>query len=112
MSQVLQTIQLIHSAFVLMFYLTHRSELQKNWDEIQRTTTRLDDPNILKMANQKHILSRINIKGQSLETVAWYKTMIHELLGDCVSYLEFLGMEKGISGSCIESRNLTTWREV
>ncbi|KAH9267879.1 hypothetical protein BASA83_009704 [Batrachochytrium salamandrivorans] len=71
MSQVLQTIQLIHSAFVLMFYLTHRSELQKNWDEIQRTTTRLDDPNILKMANQKHILSRINIKGQSLETVAW-----------------------------------------
>ncbi|KAH6584712.1 hypothetical protein BASA60_000852 [Batrachochytrium salamandrivorans] len=94
MSQVLQTIQLIHSASAPIFYSTHRSELQKNWEEIQRTTTRLDDPNILKMADQKHILSRINIEGQSLETVAWYKTMIHELLGDYVSYLEFLGMEK------------------
>ncbi|KAL5039193.1 hypothetical protein RTP6_006390 [Batrachochytrium dendrobatidis] len=93
MSEVLRTIQLIHSASAPIFFSEYRSELMKKWDEIQ-CATRLDDPNILKIIDPKHISTRINIEGQSLETVGWYKTMINDLLMDYVSYLEVLGMER------------------
>ncbi|KAL2914873.1 hypothetical protein HK105_205615 [Polyrhizophydium stewartii] len=93
MSRVLQSIELIHSASAPIFFSEHREDLMEKWTAILRAP-RLDDPNVLRIANAKIVSSSHAVmEGQSLETVDWYKQMVADFLRDFADYLQLLGME-------------------
>ena len=92
MSQVLQSIELIHSASAPIFFSEYRDDLMRKWETIVKLPY-LDDPATVNLAKSS-LPTRPIIEGQSLENVEWYKTMVNCFLVDYVKYLEQLGMEK------------------
>ncbi|KAI8926262.1 hypothetical protein BC831DRAFT_457071 [Entophlyctis helioformis] len=93
MSEVLQSIRLIHSASAPMFFSEYRDDLVEKWEAILRAP-RLDDPNVLRLASTKLATAHASVEGQTLDSIAWYKAMISDFLVDYVGYLELLGMER------------------
>eukprot|EP00842_Homolaphlyctis_polyrhiza_P003813 jgi/Hompol1/4432/HPOL_007107-RA len=96
MSEVLQSIQLIHSASAPIFFSEYRTDLIDKWNTVMRAP-RLDDPNILRIVNTKVATNRVIIEGQTLPTVNWYKTMVQDFAQEYVEYMHHLGMEQ-VSG--------------
>lgn len=93
MSEVLQSLELIHSSSSPIFFSECRSDLLSKWESLAHTNN-INSVNLLSLGKSISALTPKLTHAQLQLEEKWFKDLISEFLDQYVEYLEHLGMEK------------------
>ncbi|KAJ3275156.1 hypothetical protein HDV01_001295 [Terramyces sp. JEL0728] len=93
MSEVLQSLELIHSSSSPIFFSECRSDLLSKWESLAYTNN-INSVNLLSLGKSISALTPKLTHAQLQLEERWFKDLISEFLDQYVEYLEHLGMEK------------------
>jgi hypothetical protein len=91
MSQVLQSIRLIHSSSSPIFFSSCCDDLMMKWSLLAQSN-KMTKSNLLSLAQN---LTSVSLKpSESIVESTWFKSMVQQYQERYIAYLEHLGMEK------------------